>query len=61
MGGRGSSRGGSSGTQITVPDKQRRGPAGTRRKKIKTDQPGFPIGTNPPRQPTGGAQGNEGA
>ena len=34
-------------------------PAGTRRKKIKIDQPGFPVATNPSRQPTGGSQGNE--
>jgi hypothetical protein len=53
-------RGGSSGTQITVPDKKRRGPAGTRRKKIKIDQPDFPVGTTPPK-PAGGAQSTEGA
>jgi hypothetical protein len=60
MGGRGSSRGGTGGgTHITVPEGKRRRGSGNRRKKIKVDQPGFPIGTNPPRPPTGGPQGNE--
>lgn len=60
MGGRGSSSGGTGGgTTISVPEGKRRRGSGNRRKKIKTE-PGFPIGTNPPRQPTGGAQGNEG-
>jgi hypothetical protein len=45
MGGRGSSSGG----RISVPDK--RGPAGTRRKKIKVDQPGMPYGTETPALP----------
>ena len=45
MGGRGSSSGG----RISVPDK--RGPVGTRRKKIKVDQPGMPYGTELPKQP----------
>jgi hypothetical protein len=42
-----------------VPEGKRRRGSGNRRKKIKVDQPGFPIGTNPPRPPTGGPQGNE--
>ena len=61
MGGRGSSRGGAGGgTRIEVTGKQRRGPAGTRRKRIKIDQPGFPVGTNPPKPSARGGQGNEG-
>jgi len=57
MGGRGSSRGT---TRITVPDK--RGPAGTRRKKIQGDQPSMPFGTERPSDarrpgPAGGTQG----
>ncbi len=61
MGGRGSSSGGSGGggTHIETTGKQRRGPAGTRRQKIKTE-PGNPIGTPLPLRPAGGAQGTEG-
>jgi hypothetical protein len=46
MGGRGSS----GGTRISGPA-DKRGPAGTRRKKIRVDKPGLPYGTERPGQP----------